>query len=321
VKRLYKSLAPRHYRSGEAAKLARMSASTLRIWERKYAVVSPPKSASGQRLYTEEDIERLRLIRGLVDCGHAIGAVAGLNVESLRALVRSSGTVHAAKVEPISLLMVGPVSIAISNSASDSMHVCGHPGSPEEAFRDARAGLRADALLAAVPSLTEDAILRIVALAEAAHAKAISVIFTSGTPRAIERASLGGLRVVPQSDAEVRPESLIAELVDWATALRQADILNADTRSRAARRFDDKALAAFAGLTSTIQCECPRHLAELVIQLSAFQRYSDACLSRSPRDALLHRRLGNVANRAVQLLETALAEVVRHEDLLNSAKR
>ncbi|MCL6468813.1 MAG: MerR family transcriptional regulator, partial [Ralstonia sp.] len=93
MKRLYKSLAPRHYRSGEAAKLARMSASTLRIWERKYAVVAPPKSASGQRLYTEEDIERLRLIRGLVDCGHAIGAVAGLNVESLRALVRSSGTV------------------------------------------------------------------------------------------------------------------------------------------------------------------------------------------------------------------------------------
>lgn len=321
MKRLYKSLAPRHYRSGEAAKLTRMSASTLRIWERKYAVVAPPKSASGQRLYTEEDIARLRLIRGLVDCGHSIRAVASLNVESLRALVQSSLSNHLTEVEPISLLMVGPVSIAISDSASNSMHVCGHPGSLEEAFRDARAGLRADALLVGVASLTEDTILRIVAAAEAAHAKAISVIFTLGTPRAIERAGLGGLRAIPQSDAEAKPDSLIAELVDWATALRQADILNADTRSRAARRFDDKALTAFAALTSTIQCECPRHLAELIIQLSAFQRYSDACLSRSPRDALLHRRLGNVANRAVQLLETALAEVVRHEDLLNGALR
>ncbi|NWK47542.1 MerR family transcriptional regulator [Ralstonia pickettii] len=321
MKRLYKSLAPRHYRSGEAAKLARMSASTLRIWERKYAVVAPPKSASGQRLYTEEDIERLRLIRGLVDGGHAIRAVASLNVESLRALVRSSASAHSAQSEPISVLMAGPVSLAISASASDSMHICGHPGSLEEAFRDARAGSRADALLVAVPSLQEDTLLRIVALAEAAHAKAISVIFTTGTPRAIERAGLGGLRVVQQSDAEAKPGALITELVDWAMALRQADILNADPRSRAARRFDDKALAAFAGLTSTIQCECPRHLADLVSQLSAFQRYSDACLSRSPQDALLHRRLGNVANRAVQLLETALAEIVRHEELLTAAQR
>ncbi|PLC40631.1 MerR family transcriptional regulator [Ralstonia pickettii] len=317
MKRLYKSLARGHYRSGEAAKLARMSASTLRIWERKYAVVVPPKSASGQRLYSEEDIERLRLIRELVDCGHAIRAVASLNVESLKALVQSSGTDHGTQAEPISLLMVGPMSTAISHAVSKGMNVCGHPGSLEEAFRDAQAGLRVDALLAAVPSLTEEVVLHIAAVADAVHARAISVIFTSGTPRAIERAGLGGLRVVSQSEADTKPESLVAELVDWATALRQVDILNADTRSRAARRFDDKALSAFAGLTSTIQCECPRHLAELVIQLSAFQRYSDACLSRSPRDALLHRRLGNVANRAVQLLETALAEVVRHEGLLN----
>jgi hypothetical protein len=96
--------------------------------------------------------------------------------------------------------------------------------------------------------------------------------------------------------------------------------LNADTRRRSARRFDDKALASLAGHASAIQCECPRHLAELVIQLSAFQRYSDECIYRSAQDALLHRRLGNVANRAVQLLETALAEIVRQEDLLNGAK-
>lgn len=321
MKRLYKSLAPRHYRSGEAAKLARMPASTLRIWERRYAVVSPPKSASGQRLYTEEDIERLRLIRGLVDRGHPISAVASLNAESLKALVESSGVVQATHVEPISLLIVGPVSFDIAHCACAHMRVCGRPRSLEEAIRSARTGTRADALLAFVPSLQEETISRIAALAEALHAKAVSVICSEASAHATERAGLGGIRVIRQADAEAKPEPLVAELVDWATALRQADILNADTRRRSARRFDDKALASLAGHASAIQCECPRHLAELVIQLSAFQRYSDECIYRSARDALLHRRLGNVANRAVQLLETALAEIVRQEDLLNAAER
>lgn len=37
------SMEPRRYRSGEAARLARMPAATLRIWERRYAVVSPQR--------------------------------------------------------------------------------------------------------------------------------------------------------------------------------------------------------------------------------------------------------------------------------------
>ena len=36
-------------RSGTAARLAGLSPSTLRIWEHRYSVVAPPKSASGQR--------------------------------------------------------------------------------------------------------------------------------------------------------------------------------------------------------------------------------------------------------------------------------
>lgn len=70
------SMEPRRYRSGEAARLARMPAATLRIWERRYAVVSPPKTPSGQRLYSDDDLQRLRLIKTLVDQGHPISASA-----------------------------------------------------------------------------------------------------------------------------------------------------------------------------------------------------------------------------------------------------
>lgn len=315
------SMEPRRYRSGEAARLARMPATTLRIWERRYEVVSPPKTASGHRLYSDEDVRRLQLIKTLVDQGHPISAIAGLDQGALEALMLSSEDTQSELPETLSLLLVGPVDMPSTGSPFGSMRVCAHAGSLEGAFQHAHAGVTADALLVAVPSLHDETVARIVALSEAVHAKAISVIYTFGSSRATELAGLAGVRVVRRADAQARPAHLIAELADWATAHRQADRLNVDTEPRAMRRFDDKSLAALAGIASAIQCECPRHLAELVLQLSAFQRYSDECSSRSPGDALLHRRLGNVANRAAQLLETALAEIVRQEGLMNRDQR
>nr|WP_179712022.1 MerR family transcriptional regulator [Paraburkholderia bryophila] len=74
------------YKSGEAARLAKMPVTTLRIWERRYGVIGPAKTASGQRLYTEDDVRRLTLIKMLVSRGHAIGAIARLDREQLQFL-------------------------------------------------------------------------------------------------------------------------------------------------------------------------------------------------------------------------------------------
>ena len=78
-------------RSGTAARLAGLTPSTLRIWEHRYGVVSPPKSASGQRTYSMADIQRLRLIKRLTLEGHAIGTVAGLPHDELVRLSTGHG--------------------------------------------------------------------------------------------------------------------------------------------------------------------------------------------------------------------------------------
>ena len=62
------------YRSGAAARLARMPVTTLRIWERRYGVVSPPKSASGQRLYSSQDVQRLILLLSIAR-SHFLGGL------------------------------------------------------------------------------------------------------------------------------------------------------------------------------------------------------------------------------------------------------
>jgi hypothetical protein len=83
-----------------------------------------------------------------------------------------------------------------------------------------------------------------------------------------------------------------------------------------ARRWDDAALADFAGLSSTIACECPRHVAELLMQLSHFEAYSAECRNRSPADGELHAYLQQVAATSRARFEEALEHVALHEGLI-----
>ncbi len=67
-----------------------LSTHVLRAWERRYAAVSPCRSASGRRLYSQEDIDRLILLQRAVARGHSISQIAGLGVKKLAGLTGSS---------------------------------------------------------------------------------------------------------------------------------------------------------------------------------------------------------------------------------------
>jgi methanogenic corrinoid protein MtbC1/DNA-binding transcriptional MerR regulator len=64
-----------------------LSQDVLRVWERRYGVVSPVRASSGLRLYTDEDVHRLVLIQAAMRGGRSIGRVAKLPNETLAALV------------------------------------------------------------------------------------------------------------------------------------------------------------------------------------------------------------------------------------------
>ena len=58
----------------------------LRAWERRYSAISPARTETGRRLYSDEDIERLRSLRMVTSAGRAIGQVAGLPLDELNAM-------------------------------------------------------------------------------------------------------------------------------------------------------------------------------------------------------------------------------------------
>jgi DNA-binding transcriptional MerR regulator len=57
------------YGIGAVARMLGITPSTLRTWEDRYGLVSPQRNGSGRRLYSHDDIERLRFVKTKVDEG------------------------------------------------------------------------------------------------------------------------------------------------------------------------------------------------------------------------------------------------------------
>lgn len=81
---------------------------TLRVWERRYGFPAPGRDALGERLYPSEQIERLRLVRRLLDSGHRPGKVVGLPYDALLALVPDASPEAAAAAQPVADGHAGP---------------------------------------------------------------------------------------------------------------------------------------------------------------------------------------------------------------------
>lgn len=66
-----------------------LSPDVVRVWERRYAAVAPSRSATNRRLYSDDDLEKLVLLRRATLAGRAIGHIARLGTEELRAQVEA----------------------------------------------------------------------------------------------------------------------------------------------------------------------------------------------------------------------------------------
>jgi MerR family transcriptional regulator, light-induced transcriptional regulator len=330
------------YRSGAVARMVQMPVATLRIWERRYQAVAPAMSPSGHRLYNAADVERVSLLRQLTACGHAIGSLASLSLAQLRDVAHTHATTSTGQAarrgaavknrRPVRRwVLVGqgldrrlrgpafrqmwreqPRIVAAFNALADAAR--GEAGEPVDRLIWQTASLRPGD----VPALR--------AAQAAWGARSLAVVYGLAGGAAREACLDAGVQLVREtpddaalalwldrSDVATNPSP--AETTAQAQAPVDASLWLA-AGEIAPRRFDDATLVDLAGLSSTMACECPRHVAELLMQLSNFEAYSADCENLSPADAALHAYLHRVAGSARALFEAALERVAIHENLL-----
>jgi MerR family transcriptional regulator, light-induced transcriptional regulator len=71
---------------GAAERETGLSKDTLRIWERRYGFPQPGRDANGERIYPAEQVEKLRLIRRLMERGLRPGKIVTLDLNALESL-------------------------------------------------------------------------------------------------------------------------------------------------------------------------------------------------------------------------------------------
>jgi DNA-binding transcriptional MerR regulator/methylmalonyl-CoA mutase cobalamin-binding subunit len=70
------------------SRLTAIELDTLRMWERRYGFPRPTRTSSGSRVYTEADVEALKLIRRAIERGYRPGEIVGKPAEELAELIR-----------------------------------------------------------------------------------------------------------------------------------------------------------------------------------------------------------------------------------------
>ncbi len=66
-----------------------LSKDTLRVWERRYGFPQPDRDAFGERAYPLDQVDKLRVVRRLLDQGHRPGKIIGLSIDDLQQLADS----------------------------------------------------------------------------------------------------------------------------------------------------------------------------------------------------------------------------------------
>lgn len=296
------------YRSGAAARLAGLSAETLRVWERRYGLSEAERSTSGHRLYSAEQVRRLGLLKQLVDQGHAIGVLARLPIEQLQELagprasdLQAAGPLRVAVIgEGLArrIAAAGGAELTVQCSCARLEHATSFPKNAD-----------VELLLVESSELVESALPLIVSAREACGAAAVVVLY-----RFCASATIRALRA--QNCLVARVPAELGELVLLCRSAIAGERLLPQERSEVPEvRFDEELLYTITAAGNRLVCECPRHLADLLLMVGSFERYSAQCASRNEDDAQLHRELYHAAGRARAILEIAMERLARAEGL------
>ena len=281
----------------------------------------PVRTEAGGRLYTADDITRLKLVKNLVDGGDSIGNVATLNIDQLQA--RADETLQVSRQglpqSPLRLVIIGESLSRAMQSAEHNLDeielAASYPNVNN--FLAAEAKHDADILVIEQPTLQSETSMQILDWLDHIHASHAVVIYRFANQDALDKlpkTKSSTLRA-PTNPQTIREHCLGLRGTDQLPTAPQGPVGSDLGEAAPSRRYSDDALAKIASISPVIKCECPHHLAELISSLSAFEKYSSECESRNREDAEMHAYLSRTASHARHMIENALDMVIEIENI------
>jgi MerR family transcriptional regulator, light-induced transcriptional regulator len=94
-----------------------LSKDVLRVWERRYGFPTPDRDAHGERQYPLDQVERLRLIKRLMDQGQRPGRLMAASMSDLNALASARPGAHSSREEVDAGALDGMISLIKKHDA------------------------------------------------------------------------------------------------------------------------------------------------------------------------------------------------------------
>ena len=280
------------------ARMTQIPAHTLRKWESRHGIAVPKRTDTGRRVYNEDQVELLKLVKALTASGHALMHLAGLSIDEMRELA-GMHAVDARRTKVRSLALVGPnvARLLIANSLVQSRF----SGDADD-WLQRHDEIAADAVLIECETLPGDLVHRIQQLSE--RVKLVLVLFTFASRQTLSQLADAGVL------------TLQAPLSDAGLMLRLEQLEEpAPQRRELPHRFSTEELARIAHLNPGLHCECPNHIAKLLMDITSFEKYSRECVDTDPAEKALHTQLGDISAQARLLFEEALIAVATADGL------
>ncbi len=100
------------------SRLTAIELDTLRIWERRYGFPRPRRTDGGNRLYTESDVESLKLIRRALGQGYRPGEVVGRGRDELQRMVGMTAPASSSSLGPSVGSAAAPTRVAEADASA-----------------------------------------------------------------------------------------------------------------------------------------------------------------------------------------------------------
>lgn len=323
-----------HYGISAVARLTGITVHTLRVWESRYSAINASRTDSGHRHYTRQDVERLQLLKFLVDRGSAISNIATLGETALRQRVAefesspSVSDIGGESKKPRVAVFGNFLHLQSGNksASNNSLEIILGTSDMHHYKADIKR-LKPDILVLEFTIIDATTSALVAELQRISGARRIFVIYSYA--RDIDVLQLSDDVVstfrAPVSFHElsllIRASGPFAMRTQVNQPLQEdAGSEDAESEERMedipARRYSQSTLARLANTSSSIDCECPHHLVGLVVNLSHFEDYSASCANRNAEDAALHAYLQHTTAKARAMMEEALERVAIAEGLL-----
>lgn len=302
------------YGIGTVARLTGVKTDTLRIWDRRYQLGASYRSSTGRRLFTQADLEHLQLVAALVASGTRIGEIAASERRTLEILLRSRDQGVAT-----TLAQRKPRVVFVGNALCDWLEE--HQGCLanvdallarcplSQIGSSAFDGVgEVDGLVVEIGSLDESIREMLASLTATLDTSNVLVLHRFSNARRLEELTQQGYTL-----ASFPPDpAFLAFHLRLSVAVKDAqqgtDNLGQLVHGKP-RLFDEAGLSAARRVQSALQCECPRHITDLVRALVAFEDYSANCSVENWQDASVHACVYAYAGQARWLMEKALGLV------------